>query len=237
MKSITYCGRPATILFALLFTISGVLSAQEFRVEGEIGVNLFSFSDPVFTSDVESDMLGKGEVEADLTHDISLGFGAYGGVNFDGFEVGLELSYVGSGGDTSNLEVDGDSIPDSSGNYDFSYYKIGPVFRYYIPLENPLFEPFAGTAVDYVGATIDIDDPSIKVSQDYINIGVFGGAAYWVQEQLYVGGMARFDYYRTIQDDSITGIEVDTDVEADFKNIKTDGWMPFTIYFVVGTVF
>ena len=128
------------------------------------------------------------------------------------------------------------TLPDSAGSYDFSFFKVGPVVRYYFGSANPEVVPYAGAAVDYVSATVDINDPSLKISQSYLDIGVFGGANYWLEENFYIGGMARIDYYACIGDDSISGVDIEGDT-VNFEKITTDGWMPLSIFFTVGTTF
>ena len=231
MNCATECVRRTGIFIIVLLIIPGVLAAQQFRVEGDLGFNLFSLSDPVFESSLDT-----GEnVEADLSHGTGLSFGAYGGIDVGGIEIGGEFFYAKSDGDTSDLSFDGVTDPDTAGSYDFSYFKIGPQFRYYFESANPQVEPFFGGALSYVGATVDIDDPALKVKQGYLDIGILGGATYWVQENFYVGGVGRIDYFAQIKDDSLSGIEVQPGTFADFNEITTSGWMPFSIFFIVGT--
>ena len=239
MKRVTKCGKLAVILIVAFLIIPGVLTAQQFRAEGQAGLNLFSLSDPVFSATVDSAAVGgTADFEADLDHKSALQIGAYGGYDLGGIEIGAEVHFSSSGGDTNDFSVDGTTAPDTAGDYDFKYFKVGPVLRYYFASANPQIVPFAGAAVDYANATSDSneEDVSLEISQGYLGIGLFGGANYWVQDNLYVGGMARVDYYTTISDDSVSVADFFGD-PADFTGITSSGWMPLSIFFVVGTVF
>lgn len=228
------CGRFArnVLILLIVLAVPGFLSAQQFRVEGVAGFNLFSLSDPELETKTSGDI--SGTTTSDLTYDTLFQIGVYGGYNLGVIEIGGEFLFTSGGGETADIAVDGTTIPDSAGSYDYSFYKIGPVLRYYFTSTNPQIVPFAGAALNYVGATVDINDPNLKFTQGYLDIGAFGGANYWL-DGFYIGGIARVDYFMTIADDSITGVEVDTGINADFSEITTDGWVPLSIYFTIGT--
>lgn len=242
MICFTECRKLAkkVLIIIVLLTVPGMLTAQQFRVEGEVGLSLFNISDPVLESNLEVTSspfipLGPADVEIDLTHKNPFFIGVYGGYIIGPLEIGGELHFTNSKGNSNDIQFDGETQPDTAGKYDFSIFKIGPVIRYYFNNANPQIEPFAGASVSYASTTIDIDDPSLKVEQTYLDIGIFGGAHYWMEENFYIGGMARIDIFNTIEDDSLTGVLIEVDSYGDFNDITTDGWTPLSLFFVIGT--
>ena len=225
------------LIVIVLISVPGMLTAQKFRVEGEAGLALFSISDPVLEAKVDIEGMGSGfDSEIDLAHKTPFFIGAYAGYTLGALEIGGELLFTDSKGSSNSVVIDNTTLEDSAGRYDISIFKIGPVIRYYFKNANPQIEPFGGASVSYASATIDISDPPLKIEQSYLNIGIFGGALYWMQENFYVGGTARIDIYNTIEDDSLSGIVIDEDgTRADFYEITTDGWTPLSLFFVIGT--
>lgn len=219
------------VLFILIvLSVPGTLVAQQYRIEGSAGFNLFSLSDPILKAKVDSTF----DMESDLTFDTMFMVGVYGGYDIGNLEMGAEFFFTSSGGKTTDIILDGITLTDSAGKFDYGFFKIGPVVRYYFESSNPEILPFAGGALDYVSATVEVRDPSLKFKQGYISVGIFGGANYYIQDNLYIGGMARIDYYTTISDDSIPNVDFGIGT-GDVSKITTSGWTPLSVFFVIGT--
>ena len=226
------------LIIIVLLVVPGIVSAQNFRIEGEAGLSLFNFSDPILEADLEGfegAWIPYEKMEIDLTHKNSFFIGAYGGYILGPVEIGGELSFTNSKGTSADIRYDTNTDPDTAGRYDFKFFKIGPVIRYYFNNANPQIEPFAGATVSYVGASIDIDDPSLKIEQTYLDIGFLGGALYWMEENFYIGGMARIDIYKTNGTDDVLNMDVDAPDNVDILNITTNGWTPLSLFLVIGT--
>jgi len=220
-------------LFLVILTVPGY---SQFAIEANLGFNLFSVSDPELKADASVPAIPlSGTAKGDVTFPTMLAFGAYGGYNLGAFEIGAEFAFFKGEGESKTISIDGNPIPDSAGDFDVQFIRIGPVFRYYFRTANPKLVPLAGAAVDYIMGKVDIPDPPLKFDQGYLDIGAFGGVLYFFQPNIYVGGVVRIDYYLTVGKDEIT-VEIDLPpvIEGTFKDITTSGWVPASIYAYIG---
>jgi hypothetical protein len=214
------------IVILTIITTSPLFSYdQGFSLEAGLGMTLFNFSDPVLKAETDA-----GSMKFDLTYKPGFMFGAYGGYSFGNYELGGEICFISGSGSSSNMIVAGVVQLDTAGTYDFSMYRIAPVFRYYFAVEDPTIKPFAGLAVGYANSTVNIDDPAIKFTQGYVDVALLGGAKYFFDEQVYLGGSLRIDLYTTIVKDDIPGVPgIDS-----IRNVSTDGWAPLSLNIFVG---
>jgi hypothetical protein len=225
------------LLIAAFLAFLAVPGYTQFAIEGDLGLNLFSIASPTMeTTWYLGGTVKAGDIEIDLSIPTMLAFGAYGGYGFGNMEVGAEFAFFKGSGDSKDVKVDGVVQPDTAGDFDIQYIRIGPVLRYYIQTANAKLVPLVGAAVDYIAAKVDIDEPSVQFNQGYLDIGAFGGVLYFIQPKLYVGGVVRFDYFLTIVKDEITvdmsGVGGTTSDKL--KDITSSGWMPASIYAYIG---
>ena len=102
MEKTTNCGKLVRNVFIILIVLAlpGALFAQQFRVEGTAGFNIFSLSDPELESEASGDI--DATVTSDLSYDAMLHFGVYGGMDLGSMEVGAEFQLA-SGGEKPRI--------------------------------------------------------------------------------------------------------------------------------------
>ena len=234
--------KKVTILMILLALFLGAFPvfSQQFMVEANLGLNLFDIVGGKASANwtAPSGYSGSGSYDLTLNMPVMANFGLTAGALLKDIFIGGEFAYysgsAGGGAISGSLTLSGTPYTVSgsvNGTVDVSYLRIGPVFRYYIPISGKALKLFLAAAVDYESSTWTPPTSSnvSKFTIGMLDLAPMAGISYDITPHIYVAGFARFGYYLTISPATLTSVLVTGD-----SNSISQSWGPMCLFLSVG---